>query len=68
MLQNILERCINVTRRELNGQFTTPKVLAEILVSITIHNWTDDCCDPCCGTGTIAKEILLKKKKQNRRT
>ena len=62
MLQNILERCVNVTRRELNGQFTTPKVLAEILASITIHNWTDDCCDPCCGTGTIAKEILLKKK------
>ena len=62
MLQNILERCVNVTRRELNGQFTTPKVLAEILASITIHDWTDDCCDPCCGTGTIAKEILLKKK------
>lgn len=62
MLQNILERCVNVTRRELNGQFTTPKVLAEILVSITIHDWTDDCYDPCCGTGTIAKEILLKKK------
>lgn len=62
MLQNILERCVNVTRREFNGQFTTPKVLAEILVSITIHDWTDDCYDPCCGTGTIAKEILLKKK------
>ena len=62
MLQNILERCVNVTRREFNGQFTTPKVLAEILASITIHDWTDDCCDPCCGTGTIAKEILLKKK------
>lgn len=62
MLQNILERCVNVTRREFNGQFTTPKVLAEILASITIHDWTDDCYDPCCGTGTIAKEILLKKK------
>ncbi len=62
MLQNILERCVNVTRREFNGQFTTPKVLAEILASITIHNWTEDCYDPCCGTGTIAKEILIKKK------
>lgn len=62
MLQNILECCVNVTRREFHGQFTTPKVLAEILVSITIHDWTDDCYDPCCGTGTIAKEILLKKK------
>lgn len=62
MLQNILERCVNVTRREFHGQFATPKVLAEILVSMTIHDWTDDCYDPCCGTGTIAKEILLKKK------
>lgn len=62
MLQNILERCVNVTRRELNGQFTTPKVLADILTSITIHDWTDDCYDPCCGTGTIANEILVKKK------
>ena len=62
MLQNILERCVNVTRREFKGQFTTPKVLAEILASITIHDWTEDCYDPCCGTGTIAKEILIKKK------
>lgn len=62
MLQNILERCVNVTRREFHGQFATPKVLAEILASITIHDWTEDCCDPCCGTGTIAKEILIKKK------
>ena len=64
MLQNILERCINVTRRELNGQFTTPKTLARILASITIHNWTEDCADPCCGTGTIPHEIIeLKKSK-----
>lgn len=64
MLQNVLERCVNVTRRELNGQFTTPKTLAEILVSITILNWEDDCYDPCCGTGTIAKEILSEKKQK----
>ncbi|MDE6021620.1 MAG: N-6 DNA methylase, partial [Ruminococcus sp.] len=62
LLQNILENCINSTRRELNGQFTTPQVLAEILVRITVHDWTDDTIDPCCGTGTIAKEILVQKK------
>lgn len=62
MLQNILERCVNVTRRELNGQFTTPKTLARILASITIHNWTEDCADPCCGTGTIPHEIINLKK------
>ena len=62
MLQNILEKCVNVTRRELNGQFTTPKTLARILASITIHNWTEDCADPCCGTGTIPHEIINLKK------
>lgn len=62
MLQNILERCVNLTRRELNGQFTTPKTLARILASITIHNWTEDCADPCCGTGTIPHEIIEIKK------
>ncbi len=63
MLQNVLEKCINTTRRELDGQFTTPKILAHILVNITVHDWTSDCIDPCCGTGTIAHEILEKKKK-----
>lgn len=63
MLQNILERCVNTTRRELDGQYTTPKILARILASITVHDWTSDCADPCCGTGTIAHEILEMKKR-----
>lgn len=62
ILQNILEKCINTSRRELDGQFTTPKILARILANITIHDWTSDCADPCCGTGTIAHEILERKK------
>ena len=62
MLQSILEGTINTTRRELNGQFTTDKVLARILACITIQNWHGDCCDPCCGTGTIPHEIILFKK------
>ena len=62
MFQNILERCVNVTRRELNGQYTTPEVLARILTKITVHDWTLDCADICCGTGTIAHAILQQKK------
>lgn len=62
MLQNILEKCVNTTRRELDGQFTTPRTLASILAGITVHDWTSDCADPCCGTGTIAHEILERKK------
>lgn len=62
MLQNILEKCINTSRRELNGQYPTPKILAKILAHITINDWTADCSDPCCGTGTIPHEILEAKK------
>lgn len=62
ILQNILEGSVNTTRRELNGQFTTPKTLARILACITIHNWQDDVADICCGTGTIPHEIIEIKK------
>ena len=62
MLQNILEHCVANTRRELNGQFTTPKILANILSRISIHDYTKHCSDPCCGTGTIPHEILSLKR------
>lgn len=62
ILQNILEGTVNTTRRELNGQFTTPRTLARILACITIHNWLDDVADTCCGTGTIPHEIIEIKK------
>ncbi len=64
LLQNILEGSVNTTRRELNGQFVTPKILARILARITVHDLWADCVDPCCGTGTIPHEILdIKKSK-----
>ncbi len=62
MLQNILEHCVATTRRELNGQFTTPKILARLLARITIHDYTKPSSDPCCGTGTIPHEIIDLKK------
>ena len=62
VLQNILEGCINTSRRELNGQYTTPQVLARILAKITIVNLHSDVADVCCGTGTIPHEILKIKK------
>lgn len=62
ILQNILEGSVNTTRRELNGQYTTPKTLARILAHITIRNWNVDVADICCGTGTIPHEIIEIKK------
>lgn len=62
LLQSILEGTINTTHREMNGQFTTDKELAKILAAITVHDWTDDTIDPCCGTGTIPHAVIENKK------
>ena len=61
-LQTILEKSVRTSKKEVTGQFTTPAKLAEALVKITIRDLRADCIDPCCGTGTIAKEVLTYKK------
>lgn len=61
MLQNILECTVKRTKRDFNGQFSTPSTLARILVKMTVHNWLENVLDPCCGTGTIPHEIIDQK-------
>lgn len=63
-LQNILEGTVATSKREINGQFTTPTELAKILVRLTVKDWTDAVLDCCCGTGTIPKEVIHIKKSQ----
>lgn len=63
-LQNVLERTVAVAKRELNGQFTTPSVLADLLVCLSTHDWMGEAIDPCCGTGSIPKAFLRHKKEQ----
>ena len=63
-LQTILERTVAISQREVNGQFTTPDVLADILVRLATHDWTGQAIDPCCGTGSIPKAILKHKREQ----
>ena len=65
-LQNVLENTVAVTKRELNGQFTTPATLAELLVCLTTLDWSGNAIDPCCGTGSIPKAILTNKKNKLR--
>jgi len=62
VLQNILENTTNITRREINGQFTTPPVLAKILVRLTVRDWTAPILDCCCGTGTIPQQAIHLKR------
>lgn len=54
-LQKILENTVNIAKREIRGQYTTPEILADILTRISIRNLVEDVFDPCCGTGTIVK-------------
>lgn len=54
-LQQILENTVNIAKREIRGQYTTPEILADILARISIRNLVEDVFDPCCGTGTIIK-------------
>ncbi|MCM1512577.1 MAG: N-6 DNA methylase [Oxalobacter formigenes] len=63
-LQNILEGSVATSKREINGQFTTPLELARLLVRLTVKDWTDAVLDCCCGTGTISKAAIQIKKKQ----
>lgn len=58
----IFERLISVKHRKLYGQYSTPTNLARLLVNLTIENKNLSVLDPCCGTGTIAKEVFNLKK------
>lgn len=60
-LQSVLENCVNQFRRNVTGLFATPQKLARILVNAGIIDLTSPAIDPCCGTGTIVKEILAAK-------
>lgn len=57
-LQSVLENSVNQFKRNVAGVFTTPPKLAKILVNAGIVDLTAPAIDPCCGTGTIVKEIL----------
>lgn len=62
-LQAVLEHSIQQFKRNAMGLFATPAKLARVLVGAGITDLTADTIDPCCGTGTIAKEILAAKSK-----
>lgn len=61
VLQEILEKTVNTTKREIRGQYATPYCLADLLCQITVNNWNDECADLCAGTGTIARAIIKNK-------
>ena len=64
VLQELLEKTVNVSKREIRGQYATPTILADFLSRITVDDWNKDCADLCAGTGTIAKAIIKNKVKR----
>lgn len=66
VLQDLLEKTVNVAKREIRGQFATPLWLANLLAQITVEDWNGNCADLCSGTGTIAKTIIDNKMKRIR--
>ncbi|MEZ6255735.1 MAG: N-6 DNA methylase [Patescibacteria group bacterium] len=63
LLHDLLGRIVYRNKRKFAGQFTTPQELARFAVTITIDDPNANTIDPCCGTGTIVKEMYSRKKK-----
>lgn len=63
ILQQLLESSVNQFKREIIGQYTTPENVAKLLVLSTVVDSTSNDIDPCCGTGTIPKEVMKLKQK-----
>lgn len=56
--QTTMESIIDVSKRELMGLYTTPKLLAEFLVKVSIKSTDSKVIDPCVGSGTIVSTIM----------
>lgn len=62
VVQRMLEQNIKTVKREIAGQFGTPKLLADFLANITVENLRAETLDCCSGTGTIPRAVLDLKK------
>ena len=57
-VSNVLEEIVDVSKRELMGLYTTPKNLAQLLVSLTIDKSEGEYADLAVGSGTISRAII----------
>ncbi len=61
LLQDTLQAVCRESQRKAAGQFCTPALLATLLVRLAMDDLTAPVLDPCCGTGTIAREAMALK-------
>lgn len=57
LLHDLIGHTVYKNKRKLAGQFTTPPELAKLLVLLTVKDRSLNTIDPCCGSGTILKEV-----------
>lgn len=61
-LSNVLEATVEVAVRKLRGQYSTPIILARLLVHLCVRDIRNDrILDPCCGSGTIVRAAIEQK-------
>jgi len=65
LLHELQESLILRSKRKFAGQFPTTVELAEFLTYLSIRDYHEIVMDPCCGTGTIAKVVIDKKRERN---
>ena len=62
MFRKVLDNFTESSRRKGMGQYATPKVLARLLVRLSINDAAENFLDPCSGSGTFVKEAYEFKK------
>ena len=61
-ISQLFESLVDLHTRKITGRYTTPQVLASLLVELTMSNILDDrILDACCGSGTIPRSALERK-------
>ena len=62
-LADSLSSGMQYLRGKVSGQFATPDLLARLLVGVTMTDTFGAVIDPCCGSGTIARNAWETKKR-----
>jgi hypothetical protein len=63
LLHDLIGLTIYKNKRKVAGQFTTPIKLSALLANLTLQKANEQVIDPCCGSGTILKEVYKFKRK-----
>lgn len=56
IFRKVLDNFAESAKRKAMGQYATPKLLARLLVRLTMNDATGNFLDPCVGSGTFVKE------------